>query len=67
MAGDVHWDLSGNLRLNEMRSGMTMLQTVCLKMNIQTLLGLKFVNRYGNEARRLYLVNIERKREAVKL
>ena len=34
-----------NVSLNEMRSGMTMFQKVCLKMKIQTLVGLKCVNR----------------------
>ena len=50
-----------NVSLNEKRSGIIMFQKVCLKMKIQTLVGLKCLKRYGNEARRLYLVNIKRK------
>ena len=34
-----------NVSLNEMRSGMTMFQKGCLKMKIQTLVGLTCVNR----------------------
>ena len=34
-----------NVGLSEMRIGMTMFLTVCLKMRIQTLVGLKCVNR----------------------
>ena len=43
-----------NVSLNEMRSDMTMFQKVCLKMKIQTLVGLLNVGtHHGNEARRL--------------
>ena len=34
-----------NVSLNEVKSGITMCQKVCLKMKIQTLVGLKCVNR----------------------
>ena len=47
MAGDVHWDLSGKCELNEMRIGMTMFQKICLKMKIQTLVGLTIVVRFS--------------------
>ena len=42
-----------NVSLSEMRSGITVFQKVCLKMKIQTVVGLRERTYHGNDARRL--------------
>ena len=56
-----------NVSLSEMRNGMTMFQKVCLKMKDKPLRDLSVRTDLGNETRRLYFVNIDRKTKAVKI
>ena len=45
MGGEVHWDLSGKCGFKRNEKWYDHVPKVCLKMKIQTLVGLQCVNR----------------------
>ena len=69
MAGDVHWDLSGKCEVKRNVEWYDHVPESLLENEDTNPCMWDLCGRtdHGNEARRLYLVNIDRKREAVKV